>query len=165
MNTCNRLVPFTSAMKRAASGTAVAFMIGATLSAPALAQDKYPSRPLVVILPFAPGSSADIAANMIKSKMQPAFGQPIVIEHKPGANQILAYQTTARATSSGVEAFPSGAVASQCCFTAWYFSSPSASCSQRPWIMPGHTAFTRTSGASTRASDSVIVLSADLEAA
>lgn len=97
MNNCSLLVPFRSALTHLALGTALA----ASAMAPALAQDKYPSRPLVVILPFAPGSSADIAANMIKAKMQPGFGQPIVIEHKAGANQILAYQTTARSRPDG----------------------------------------------------------------
>ena len=80
---------------------ALALLLGAAALSPAQAQDKYPSKPLMIILPFAPGSSADIAANLIKSKMQPTFGQPVIIDYKPGANQILAYQTVARAKPDG----------------------------------------------------------------
>ena len=51
---------------------------------PAVAQDKYPSRPLTIIIPFGAGSSSDVGVRLMAGKMQPRFGQPILVEAKPG---------------------------------------------------------------------------------
>lgn len=77
-------------------GAAVAF---ATL--PALAQDKYPSKPITMIVPFAPGGATDIAARAIAEKLSPRLGQNIVVENRPGAGGAVGTVAAAKAPADG----------------------------------------------------------------
>ena len=47
--------------------------------------DKYPERPIKIIVPFAPGGSTDILARVIAQKMLENWGQQVVVETRPGA--------------------------------------------------------------------------------
>ncbi|HLH90838.1 MAG TPA: tripartite tricarboxylate transporter substrate binding protein [Xanthobacteraceae bacterium] len=67
----------------------------------ALAQDKYPSRPIKVLVPYAPGGAVDIVTRIVTEQMRQTLGQPFVIENKPGAYGILAIQDMARARPDG----------------------------------------------------------------
>jgi len=69
--------------------------------APAPAQDKYPSRPVKVLVPFGPGSATDIVIRIVGEQVRPLVGQPFVIENKPGAFGILAIEEMARARPDG----------------------------------------------------------------
>jgi tripartite-type tricarboxylate transporter receptor subunit TctC len=64
----------------------------------------YPSKPVKVIVPFAPGVSPDVSARFISERMPRALGQPMVIENMPGAAGFVAAQTLARATPDGYTA-------------------------------------------------------------
>jgi tripartite-type tricarboxylate transporter receptor subunit TctC len=70
-------------------------------SAAALAQDKYPSKPIKVVVPFGPGSATDIVMRIVGEHMRPILGQPVVIENKPGAFGIIAIEDMARSRSDG----------------------------------------------------------------
>ena len=59
-------------------------LFGAHATAQAQAQN-FPARPVHVIVPFAPGGGVDIVARLIAPKLSAAWGQPVVIENKPGA--------------------------------------------------------------------------------
>jgi tripartite-type tricarboxylate transporter receptor subunit TctC len=69
--------------------------------APASAQDKYPSKPVKVVVPFGPGSATDIVIRIVGEHMRPILGQPVVIENKPGAFGILAVEEMARSRPDG----------------------------------------------------------------
>ncbi|HWL28509.1 MAG TPA: tripartite tricarboxylate transporter substrate binding protein [Burkholderiaceae bacterium] len=64
------------------------------------AQD-YPTRPLSVIVGFSPGGGTDVTARIVSTRMSAAFGQPIVVENKPGAAGTLAAGQVERATPDG----------------------------------------------------------------
>src|SRR5262249_10248710 len=68
---------------------------------PASAQDKYPSKPIKVVVPFGPGSATDIVMRIVGEHMRPILGQPVVIENKPGAFGILAIEDMARSKPDG----------------------------------------------------------------
>ena len=52
---------------------------------PAVAQDKYPSRPITMVVPFPPGGSVDIMARQYSEPLSRVLGVPIVVENRPGA--------------------------------------------------------------------------------
>src|SRR6188472_924336 len=62
-------------------------LLGAT--APATAQN-WPTRPVKFILTLGPGSGADISARLLADRLAEKWGQPIVIENKPGGDGIIA---------------------------------------------------------------------------
>jgi tripartite-type tricarboxylate transporter receptor subunit TctC len=61
----------------------------------------YPSRPLRLIVPSAPGGSPDINAREMAQELLKQMGQPIVVENRPGASGILGLEALARATPDG----------------------------------------------------------------
>jgi tripartite-type tricarboxylate transporter receptor subunit TctC len=65
------------------------------------AQDKYPSKPVKIIVPYAPGGATDITARLFGEQMRQLLGQQLVVESKPGAFGILAIEEMARARSDG----------------------------------------------------------------
>src|SRR6266571_6811528 len=71
----------------------------------AWAQDKYPSRPVKVVVPYAPGGASDITARLFGEQMRQSLGQQFVVENKPGAFGILAIEEMARARSDGYTLF------------------------------------------------------------
>jgi len=79
--------------------SATCVLILGAVGAPA--QDKYPSKPIKVVVPFGPGSATDIVIRIVGEQMRPILGQPIVIENKPGAFGIIAVEDMARAKADG----------------------------------------------------------------
>ncbi len=73
----------------------------AVASAAAQAQDRYPSKPIKVVVPFGPGSATDIVMRIVGEQMRPILGQPVVIENKPGAFGIIAIEEMARSRPDG----------------------------------------------------------------
>jgi tripartite-type tricarboxylate transporter receptor subunit TctC len=67
---------------------------------PADAQD-YPSRPVRVIVPYAPGGVSDIAARLVGQKLTDALGQSFIVENRPGGNGFVAVTAAVRAPADG----------------------------------------------------------------
>jgi tripartite-type tricarboxylate transporter receptor subunit TctC len=70
------------------------------LAAPSWAQT-YPTRPITMIVPFAPGGPADVLGRLIGQKMSEDLGQQVIIDNRPGANTIIGAQTVAKARPDG----------------------------------------------------------------
>ncbi|WP_426955305.1 Bug family tripartite tricarboxylate transporter substrate binding protein [Muricoccus radiodurans] len=80
----------------------------AVLALPALlaatragAQEEWPSRPVTIVVPFAPGSSSDIVARAISAPMASSIGKPVVVENRPGATGELGTRGVVRAAPDG----------------------------------------------------------------
>ena len=78
------------------TGAALALTIVAIAATASLAQE-WPTHPVRWVLPFGPGSGADTAARLINDKLQQKWGQPIVIDGKPGGDGLLSLQTVVSA--------------------------------------------------------------------
>jgi len=66
--------------------------VAAIVCTPAQAQDKYPSKPVKVEVPFGAGSATDIVIRIVGDQLRHELGQQFVIENKPGAFGILAIE-------------------------------------------------------------------------
>src|SRR3954471_674376 len=67
----------------------------------AVAQTKYPNRPIRLIVPFAAGGGVDVVARLVGQKVGETIGQPILVESKPGAGGALAVNELMRAEPDG----------------------------------------------------------------
>lgn len=68
---------------------------------PALAADKYPTRPITLVVPFPPGGSVDIMARQYTESLGRILGVPLVVENRPGAGGSVGAQFVARAKPDG----------------------------------------------------------------
>jgi tripartite-type tricarboxylate transporter receptor subunit TctC len=82
---------------RAAALVLAAVVVGSH----AIAQDGYPSRPVKIIAPQAPGGGVDLVARIIGEKLSRALGQSFIVDNQAGAGGAIAAQATARAQPDG----------------------------------------------------------------
>ena len=92
-------------MKRAVLGALAMLwpaIVGVTaVSTAASAQEKFPSRPIKIIVPFGPGSATDVTARTLGETMKNVMGQQVIVENKPGAFGIISMDETLRAKPDG----------------------------------------------------------------
>jgi tripartite-type tricarboxylate transporter receptor subunit TctC len=74
-----------------------ALLLGAL---PAAAQT-YPSRPIRMVVPIAPGSVTDVAARLMGQELTDRLGQPVIVENRPGANMVIGGAECAKAAPDG----------------------------------------------------------------
>ena len=85
-------------MKIAAHLASAVFVLFASS---ALGADPYPTRPIRIVDPFAPGGSTEAQARAIGAKLTEAWGQPVVIDARPGAGSAVGSTLVARSTADG----------------------------------------------------------------
>lgn len=81
------------------AGLALGFALGA--AAGAVQAQAFPTKPMRIVIPFAPGGSTDANARIINEKLAALWGQPVIIETKPGANTIIGTDAVAKSPGDG----------------------------------------------------------------
>ena len=61
----------------------------------------FPTRPVRLMVPFPPGGATDIVGRLVAAKMQEVWGQPVVIENKPGAGTVVGTEYVAKSAPDG----------------------------------------------------------------
>lgn len=90
-------------MKRLGLGLA---LLGLAFGAvTASAQDKYPSKPVKIVVPYAPGGATDITSRLFGDQLRQGLGQQFVVENKPGAFGVVAIEEMARSRPDGYTLF------------------------------------------------------------
>src|SRR5215831_18677232 len=74
---------------------------GLCAALPASAEDAWPSKPVTLIVPFAPGGTTDIVARAVGQKLSDSLKQPVVIDNRPGAGGNLGAGIAAKASPDG----------------------------------------------------------------
>ena len=97
---------------KSAAQLAALVLVSALRYEPAAAQDRadadarnFPNRAVRIIVPFPAGGPSDIVARVIGQKMSEDWGQPVVIENRPGANTIIGAQAAAKSAPDGYTLF------------------------------------------------------------
>jgi len=81
-------------------GFALALVAFTAITRPALAED-FPSRPMTILVPLAPGGGVDFVARTIGQKLSERLGKPVLIENRPGGGTVVAAVALAKAPPDG----------------------------------------------------------------
>jgi len=76
------------------------FALAALLPLSAIAQT-YPTKPVRLMVPFPPGGATDIVGRLVAAQMQVVWGQPVVVENKPGAGTVVGTDYVAKSAPAG----------------------------------------------------------------
>ncbi|HYZ33712.1 MAG TPA: tripartite tricarboxylate transporter substrate-binding protein, partial [Crenalkalicoccus sp.] len=85
--------------RRRILGTSAGLLAGAAV--PAHADPAFPSRPLRLVVPFAPGGPIDQTARIVVQRLAELLGQPVIVDNRSGANGVVAAEAVLRAPADG----------------------------------------------------------------
>jgi tripartite-type tricarboxylate transporter receptor subunit TctC len=83
-------------------------LVLAAFAQTAAAQSNWPDRPIRLMVPFSPGGSTDTLGRLIGQHLSNAFGQPVVVDNRPGAGGMIGSQIVAKAPPDGYTLVVSG---------------------------------------------------------
>jgi len=75
-------------------------LVLAAIALPVSAQD-YPTKPIHIVIPFPPGGATDTITRRIGERLTQKWGQPVIVENKPGANTVIGTEAVKRADADG----------------------------------------------------------------
>ena len=78
-----------------------AWVVIASLLAGTSFAQTYPAKPIRLVVGFPPGGGNDVVARLVSAKMQESWGQPVVVDNKPGGNSIIATKFVAKSAADG----------------------------------------------------------------
>ena len=88
-------------IKHVSAVAVAAICFASAMARPAAYADDYPSRPITMVVPLAPGGSTDTLGRIIAQGMRPTLGQPVVVENTAGAAGTIGVTRAARAAPDG----------------------------------------------------------------
>ena len=91
----------TRCCRRTSFAILMAFMLLPFLSLPAALAQSYPTRPIKLIVPYAPGGPGDILGRLMAQKLTDGLGQPVVVDYRPGAGGTIGTEAVARSPADG----------------------------------------------------------------
>jgi tripartite-type tricarboxylate transporter receptor subunit TctC len=92
-------IPTRDRMTFMAAGALIGLALGAAV--PAHAQDKYPTRPIKLLVPFPAGGPTDVMGRLIAQRLSSALSQQVIVENRPGAGSTLAGRAAATSDPDG----------------------------------------------------------------
>lgn len=102
------------------SSFACVVLVSAGVTTAAQAQSQWPSKPIRFVVPYPPGGPLDTIARVLAEKVKASFGQPVIVENKPGAGGNIGVDLIAKAQPDGYT-LVMGAVATHA-INPWLFS-------------------------------------------
>ena len=89
MNRCTAMAPVLAAIALMIPGGA------------AFAQQAYPTKPIRLVAPFAPGGGTDLVSRLVAQKLTESFGQTVIVDNRPGGNTMIGTDAVAKSTPDG----------------------------------------------------------------
>ena len=75
--------------------------IGCVVVAPAKAQEKYPNRPIQLVVPYTPGGNTDILGRLVAQRLSEAWGVRVIVDNRPGAGGTIGVNMVTKAKADG----------------------------------------------------------------
>lgn len=97
----NYLETYMQRFSIARPGLVASFLVGVATLVGAQQVDQYPNKPIRIIVPTPPGGGIDNGARIVAEKLREAWGQPVIIENRPGANSVIGFSAVAKAPADG----------------------------------------------------------------
>jgi tripartite-type tricarboxylate transporter receptor subunit TctC len=101
MKRMHRMPAALARLSPAVLSPAVLSVAAALAAAPGLAQERFPSQPIRIIVPFAPGGSVDLAGRLIAAEAEPAMGAKVLVENRGGAGTLIGTKAVTQSRPDG----------------------------------------------------------------